>query len=80
MTLPSPQSPHVVVIGYHSPLPLPINAPKILCFPSSIFNPRRSAGITGLQSAIYLQRAGYRVTIIAEHVPGDEAPHYTSPW
>ena len=34
----------------------------------------------GLQSGIDLLKAGYRVTIIAAHLPGDEAIEYTSPW
>lgn len=38
------------------------------------------AGITGLQTALYLLDAGYQVTIVAEHVPGDESAHYASPW
>ncbi|KAK0511431.1 hypothetical protein JMJ35_006004 [Cladonia borealis] len=38
------------------------------------------AGITGLQTALALQASNYLVTIIAEHVPGDEHPLYTSPW
>lgn len=38
------------------------------------------AGITGLQTALYLLDAGYQVTIIAEYVPGDESAHYASPW
>ncbi len=48
--------------------------------PPSNFSPCQSAGITGLQTALALQAANYIVTIIAEHVPGDENPLYTSPW
>lgn len=36
--------------------------------------------MTGLTSAILLAEAGYDVTIIAAHVPGDSSIEYTSPW
>lgn len=39
-----------------------------------------SAGIIGLQSALALLEASYRVTIVAKDLPGDASPHYTSPW
>jgi glycine/D-amino acid oxidase-like deaminating enzyme len=38
------------------------------------------AGVTGLQTSISLLRAGFRVFIIAKHLPGDESIEYTSPW
>ena len=38
------------------------------------------AGVTGLTSAWFLAEAGYKVTVIAAHVPGDESIEYTSPW
>ncbi|EMC98904.1 hypothetical protein BAUCODRAFT_31180 [Baudoinia panamericana UAMH 10762] len=38
------------------------------------------AGVTGLTSAMLLAEAGYEVTIIAAHVPGDSSIEYTSPW
>ncbi|KAK4898394.1 hypothetical protein LTR27_003990 [Elasticomyces elasticus] len=38
------------------------------------------AGVTGLTSAVFLAKAGYEVTIVAAHVPGDESIEYTSPW
>ncbi|GAB1739247.1 hypothetical protein NU219Hw_g3995t1 [Hortaea werneckii] len=38
------------------------------------------AGVTGLTSAVFLAEAGYEVTIIAAHVPGDTSIEYTSPW
>ncbi|KAE9366356.1 nucleotide-binding domain-containing protein [Stipitochalara longipes BDJ] len=38
------------------------------------------AGVTGLQTSISLLQAGYRVFIIAKHLPGDESIEYTSPW
>lgn len=38
------------------------------------------AGVTGLTSASFLAEAGYEVTIIAAHVPGDSSIEYTSPW
>jgi D-amino-acid oxidase len=38
------------------------------------------AGISGLQTSFSLLEHGYRVTIIASHVPGDFSPAYTSPW
>ena len=39
-----------------------------------------SAGVTGLTSALFLAEAGYVVTIVAAHVPGDSSIEYTSPW
>lgn len=36
--------------------------------------------MTGLTSANFLAEAGYHVTIIAAHVPGDKSIEYTSPW
>jgi hypothetical protein len=39
-----------------------------------------SAGVTGLTSALFLAEAGYTVTVLAAHVPGDESIEYTSPW
>lgn len=41
-----------------------------------------SAGIIGLDVALVLARKGlgHLVTIVAEHLPGDTAPDYTSPW
>ncbi len=41
---------------------------------------KTSAGVTGLTSAWFLAEAGYEVTVIATHVPGDESIEYTSPW
>ncbi|KAB8071812.1 FAD dependent oxidoreductase [Aspergillus leporis] len=40
------------------------------------------AGIIGLNVALELSRRGYgqHVTVIAEHLPGDESIQYTSPW
>ncbi|KAK9763296.1 hypothetical protein K7432_010159 [Basidiobolus ranarum] len=38
------------------------------------------AGVVGVTSAYLLQKAGYQVTILAEHLPGDFHQHYTSPW
>ncbi|KAF2015422.1 FAD dependent oxidoreductase [Aaosphaeria arxii CBS 175.79] len=38
------------------------------------------AGVIGLQTAVTLLEAGYVVTILAEHSPGDESIKYTSPW
>ncbi|KAF2156726.1 hypothetical protein K461DRAFT_2858 [Myriangium duriaei CBS 260.36] len=38
------------------------------------------AGVIGLQCAIDLLNAGYKVTIVAAHFPGDSSPEYTSPW
>lgn len=39
-----------------------------------------SAGVIGLQTAISLLEAGYKVTIVAKHFPGDLSIEYTSPW
>ncbi|KAH8653114.1 hypothetical protein BGZ60DRAFT_419566, partial [Tricladium varicosporioides] len=41
------------------------------------------AGVTGLQTALSLissETQKYKVTIVAEHLPGDLSPEYTSPW
>jgi glycine/D-amino acid oxidase-like deaminating enzyme len=38
------------------------------------------AGVIGLAIAGNLAEAGYVVTVIAAHVPGDESIEYTSPW
>ncbi|KAF2144225.1 uncharacterized protein K452DRAFT_285474 [Aplosporella prunicola CBS 121167] len=38
------------------------------------------AGVIGLQTAISLLEAGYDVTVIAKHIPGDLDIEYTSPW
>ncbi|ORX92010.1 FAD dependent oxidoreductase [Basidiobolus meristosporus CBS 931.73] len=38
------------------------------------------AGVIGVTTAYTLQKAGYQVTIVAEHFPGEFHSHYTSPW
>ncbi|KAF2803567.1 FAD dependent oxidoreductase [Mytilinidion resinicola] len=38
------------------------------------------AGVIGLQTAVSLLEAGYKVTIIAKHFPGEGTIEYTSPW
>ncbi|KAF2232640.1 nucleotide-binding domain-containing protein [Viridothelium virens] len=38
------------------------------------------AGVVGLQTAVFLLEAGCKVTLIAEHLPGDQSIEYTSPW
>ncbi|KAK5108780.1 hypothetical protein LTR62_007840 [Meristemomyces frigidus] len=38
------------------------------------------AGVTGLTTALLLAEAGYKITIVAAHVPGDSSIEYTSPW
>ncbi|KAF2456559.1 hypothetical protein BDY21DRAFT_287939 [Lineolata rhizophorae] len=38
------------------------------------------AGVVGLQTAVFLLEAGYNVTIVAKHFPGDQTIEYTSPW
>ncbi|KAK7516762.1 uncharacterized protein IWZ02DRAFT_455067 [Phyllosticta citriasiana] len=38
------------------------------------------AGVIGLQTAVTFLENGYRVTVIAKHVPGDKSSDYTSPW
>jgi len=37
-------------------------------------------GVIGLTTAVELLRKGYKVTIIAAHLPGDQSIEYTSPW
>ncbi|KAG9076182.1 hypothetical protein FRC06_009653, partial [Ceratobasidium sp. 370] len=39
------------------------------------------AGVVGLSTALRIQELGHKVTIIAEHLPGDKKNiEYTSPW
>ncbi|KAF4459653.1 D-amino-acid oxidase [Fusarium albosuccineum] len=40
------------------------------------------AGVIGLDVALVLAERGYgqSITVVAEHLPGDTAPSYTSPW
>ncbi|KAI9787192.1 MAG: hypothetical protein M1839_003427 [Geoglossum umbratile] len=40
------------------------------------------AGVSGLTSAFLLARRnlGYKITIVAKHMPGDYDPEYASPW
>lgn len=38
------------------------------------------SGIVGLLSALTLTEAGYKVTIIARDLPGDETQDWASPW
>lgn len=38
------------------------------------------SGIIGLLSALTLTDAGYRVTIVARDLPGDETQDWASPW
>lgn len=38
------------------------------------------AGVIGLQVALSLLEAGYRVTVVSKYWPGDESIDYTSPW
>ncbi|KAE8356241.1 PTR2-domain-containing protein [Aspergillus coremiiformis] len=42
----------------------------------------RRAGIIGLNVALELSKRGYgeHITVMAEHLPGDESIDYTSPW
>ncbi|OCK81382.1 nucleotide-binding domain-containing protein [Lepidopterella palustris CBS 459.81] len=35
-------------------------------------------GVVGLQTAVDLLEAGYAVTLLSKHLPGDEDPHYPS--
>lgn len=61
--------PHVVIIGY------------VINYPScSATLTKFSAGVVGLTNAVFLAEAGYTVTVIAAHVPGDSSVEYTSPW
>jgi D-amino-acid oxidase len=42
---------------------------------------RQSAGVIGLTTALVLAKdAGFQVTILAQHLPGDKHPTYASPW
>ncbi|KAF2204272.1 nucleotide-binding domain-containing protein [Delitschia confertaspora ATCC 74209] len=38
------------------------------------------AGVIGLQTALALLEAEYKVTVIAQHFPEDQSIEYTSPW
>jgi hypothetical protein len=56
--------------------------PLLLRFEGDIYKvsvPRRRAGIIGLQTAFFLLEAGFDVTMVAKHWPGDEDLEYTSP-
>ncbi|KAF2026866.1 D-amino-acid oxidase, partial [Setomelanomma holmii] len=38
-------------------------------------------GVSGLTTSLVLaQKGGFDITLIAQHLPGDTAPEYTSPW
>jgi 2-polyprenyl-6-methoxyphenol hydroxylase-like FAD-dependent oxidoreductase len=39
-----------------------------------------SAGVAGLTTALVLARQGYKVMVVAQHMPGDLSIEYTSPW
>jgi D-amino-acid oxidase len=36
--------------------------------------------VAGLTTALVLVRKGYKVTVVAKHMPGDLSIEYTSPW
>ena len=36
--------------------------------------------MAGLTTALVLARKGYKVTVVAQHLPGDLSIEYTSPW
>lgn len=38
------------------------------------------SGVIGLLSAVTLTKAGYKVTIIARDLPGDDTQDWASPW
>jgi heterodisulfide reductase subunit A-like polyferredoxin len=38
------------------------------------------AGVIGLQTALTLKEAGFKVVIVAKDFPGSEDPLYTSTW
>lgn len=38
------------------------------------------AGVIGLLSALSLTEAGYKVTVVARDLPGDESQDWASPW
>jgi hypothetical protein len=58
----------VFVIGYVSPPP-----------PQFVLTVH-SAGVAGLTTALVLARRGYRIVVVAQHLPGDLTIEYTSPW
>ncbi|KEY68126.1 hypothetical protein S7711_05535 [Stachybotrys chartarum IBT 7711] len=40
-----------------------------------------AAGVSGLTTALLLSKCnGFKITIVAEHMPGDFSPTYASPW
>lgn len=66
-----PETRHILVIGYHQPHPFLSNPNHI------------RAGVIGLQSALTLLEEGqgrYKVSIVAEYMPGDDAGIYASAW
>jgi D-amino-acid oxidase len=38
------------------------------------------AGVVGLTTALEIARRGHYVRVVAEHMPGEFHPDYTSPW
>lgn len=45
-------------------------------------DPSRSAGVSGLTTALQLIRSNpaHKITIVAKHMPGDYDIEYASPW
>ncbi|KAH0565199.1 hypothetical protein GP486_001415, partial [Trichoglossum hirsutum] len=66
----------VVVLGYFSPLNMSLNICDRL--PMRWLRIDR-AGVTGLQTALFLLEAGVGVTLVAKHWPEDRDLGYTSP-
>jgi hypothetical protein len=45
-----------------------------------LFETYSSAGVAGLTTALVLARKGYKITVVADYLPGDLSIEYTSPW
>ncbi|KAF2686385.1 nucleotide-binding domain-containing protein [Lentithecium fluviatile CBS 122367] len=73
-----PRSSHLI---HHPPIFLSAHRPAVVAIKAPMAHILIiGAGVIGLQTANTLLDAGYKVTILAKHWPGDEDIGYTSPW
>src|ERR1700760_4196067 len=64
---------HIVVIGFVNHLTLSRQE-------TALTIDQYRGGVIGLQIACTLLKSGYKVTLVAKHLPGDTSIEYTSPW
>ena len=64
---------HIVVIGFVNHLTLSRQE-------TALTIDQYRGGVIGLQIACTLLKSGYKVTVVAKHLPGDTSIEYTSPW